>query len=138
MASTASLLLSSVQHEHHHATNSSSSSSSSSGGAADAGTAPAAAAASAASAAPLLLPFVGEIGSVDEFAQMHGRYPACIVTVYQIVRDLHIKQDLTEIEVVDARRWDRKEYFIQARSRSTGKYRLMVPFYLDAELDLPW
>jgi len=132
-STTASLLLSSVQHEHHHAT---SSSSSSSGGAADAGTAPAAAA--AASAAPLLLPFVGEIGSVDEFAQMHGRYPACIVTVYQIVRDLHIKQDLTEIEVVDARRWDRKEYFIQARSRSTGKYRLMVPFYLDAELDLPW
>ena len=128
--STAAALLNSVQNEH---CSSSSSSSSSSGGiTADAN------GAALAPTAPVLLPFIGELGSVDEFAQKHGRYPACIVTVYQIVRDLHIKQELTEIEVIDARRWERKEYFIQARSRSTGKYRLMVPFYLDAELDLPW
>jgi hypothetical protein len=76
--------------------------------------------------------------SADEFAIQHPRYPACIVTVYQIVRDLHIKQELTEIEIVDAKKWQRNEYFIEGKLRTTGKIRLMIPFYLDAEVDLPW
>ena len=64
--------------------------------------------------------------------------PACVVTIYQIVRDLHIKQEVIDISVVDGLKWQRSEYFLKARTRLSGKVRLMVPFYLDAEIDLPW
>lgn len=79
-----------------------------------------------------------ELGTVDEFVTQNPEYPACIVTIYQIVRDLHIKQEVVEILVVDGKRWHRNEYFIQARTRLSGNLRLMVPYYLDAEIDLPW
>lgn len=84
------------------------------------------------------IPFTDELGNVDEFSLKHPQYPACIVTVYQIVRDLHIKQELAEIEILDGKAWQRNEYFIRAKVRLTGKLRLMIPFYLDAEIDLPW
>jgi len=75
---------------------------------------------------------------LDNFARRHNRYPHCIVTIYQIIRDLHIKQELVELTLVDAAKWGRSEYFIQGRARSTGKKRLLTPFHLDAEIDLPW
>ena len=88
---------------------------------------------------PSLLPWTEpELGTVDEFESQNHLYPACIVTIYQIVRDLHIKQEVIEITVIDGRRWLRNEYFIQARTRASDNLRLMVPFYLDAEIDLPW
>ena len=78
------------------------------------------------------------LGTVDEFQQQHPQYDHCIVTIYQIVRDLHIKQEVVELEVVDGMQWGQDRYFLEGRARSTGKLRLMVPFYLDAEIDLPW
>ena len=65
-------------------------------------------------------------------------YNHIIVTIYQIVRDLHIKQEVTGIEVLNGSKWNRKQYFIQATTRSTGKKRLLVPIHLDEEIDLPW
>jgi hypothetical protein len=87
----------------------------------------------------ILLPWnEPELGTVDVFASDNPLYPACVVTVYQIVRDLHIKQELIEISVIDGSKWGVKEYFILARTRLHGHPRLMVPFYLDSEIDLPW
>ena len=86
-----------------------------------------------------LLPWTEpELGTIDEFVIQNPLYAACIVTIYQIVRDLHIKQEVIEMTVIDGCKWNRNEYFIQARTRSSGNLRLMVPFYLDAEIDLPW
>lgn len=79
-----------------------------------------------------------ELKDLDGFVCKNSLYPACVVTIYQIVRDLHIKQEVIDIVVVDGLKWQRKEYFIKARTRLSGKVRLMVPFYLDAEIDLPW
>jgi hypothetical protein len=79
-----------------------------------------------------------ELKDLDGFVCKNSLYPACVVTIYQIVRDLHIKQEVSDIVVVDGLKWQRKEYFIKARTRLSGKVRLMVPFYLDAEIDLPW
>jgi len=76
--------------------------------------------------------------NLDDFVRKHNKYPHCIVTVYQIIRDLHIKQEMVELTLIDAAKWGRKEYFIQGKTRATGKLRLMTPFYLDAEIDLPW
>ena len=88
---------------------------------------------------PMLLPWTEpELGGIDAFVVLNPLYPASIVTIYQIVRDLHIKQEVIEISVVDAFKWNRNEYFIQARTRANNNIRLMVPFYLDAEIDLPW
>ena len=90
-------------------------------------------------APPAVIPFTEPpLAELDVFARKYDRYPHCIVTVYQIIRDLHIKQELVELTLVDAAKWGRKEYFIQGRARSTGKLRLLTPFYLDAEIDLPW
>ena len=86
-----------------------------------------------------LLPWTEpELGTVDDFESQNNLYPACIVTIYQIIRDLHIKQEVIEIRVVDGTKWCRGEYFIEARTRASDTLRLMVPFYLDAEIDLPW
>lgn len=79
-----------------------------------------------------------ELKDLDGFVSKNSLYPACVVTIYQIVRDLHIKQEVIDIVVVDGLKWQRKEYFLKARTRLSGKVRLMVPFYLDAEIDLPW
>ena len=79
-----------------------------------------------------------DLGTVDEFVLRNPLYPACIVTVYQIVRDLHIKQEVTDITIIDGNKWQRNEYFLQARTRTSGNLRLMVPYYLDSEIDLPW
>lgn len=86
-----------------------------------------------------LLPWTEpELGTVDDFESQNHLYPACIVTIYQIIRDLHIKQEVIEISVVDGSKWSKSEYFIQARTRASDTLRLMIPFYLDAEIDLPW
>ena len=79
-----------------------------------------------------------ELKNLDDFVCNNSLYPACVVTIYQIVRDLHIKQEVIEISVLDGLKWQRSEYFLKARTRLSGKERLMVPFYLDAEIDLPW
>jgi hypothetical protein len=75
---------------------------------------------------------------LDTFAKQYQRYAHCIVTVYQIMRDLHIKQELVDMRLVDASKWGRSEYFIEGRTRIGGQMRLLAPFYLDAEIDLPW
>jgi hypothetical protein len=96
--------------------------------------------AEAATPAPMVsLPFSDPpLGDVDEFVKDHPLYKHMVVTVYQIVRDLHIKQEVTNIEIVDGKRWGRKQYFIKAASRMDRKQRLMVPVGLDEELDLAW
>jgi len=75
---------------------------------------------------------------MDAYAAANSLYPHCIVTMYQIVRDLYIKQEVVSIQLIDGKMWQRDEYFIQGISRATGLKRLMVPFYLDADIDLPW
>ena len=96
--------------------------------------------AEAATPAPTVsLPFSDPpLGDVDEFVKDHPLYKHVVVTVYQIVRDLHIKQEVTNIEIVDGKRWGRKQYFIKATSRMDRRQRLMVPVGLDEELDLAW
>ena len=79
-----------------------------------------------------------ELPSIDDFAKQYNKYDHCIVTVYQIIRDLHLKQEVVDITVVDASIYDQNVYFIEATTRATGKLRLMAPFHLDAEIDLPW
>ena len=76
--------------------------------------------------------------TIDEFVKLYPRYNHIIVTVYQIVRDLHIKQEVTGIKILNGNKWNRKQYFIQCTTRSTGKERLMIPLGLDEEIDLPW
>ena len=78
------------------------------------------------------------MGTVDEFQRIYPKYDHCIVTVYQIVRDLHIKQEVVDIQIVDGSTWGAEGYFLRVKSATTGQGRLMVPFYLDAEIDLPW
>jgi len=88
---------------------------------------------------PISIPFrEPPIGTVDEFQKLHPKYDASIVTLHQIMRDLHLKQDLVNIKIVDGEPWDQEGYFIEGFSRSEGKTRLLVPLYLDAEIDLVW
>jgi hypothetical protein len=78
------------------------------------------------------------LGTVDEFQKQYPAYDHCIVTIYQIVRDLHIKQEVVDIKVIDGTAWGQERYFLECRERSSGRLRLLVPFYLDSEIDLPW
>lgn len=78
------------------------------------------------------------LDAMDDFASKYCKYPHCIVTIYQIVRDLYIKQELSDLTIVDGECWNVKEYYIEGRSKMTGLSRLMVPFYLDADIDLQW
>ena len=77
--------------------------------------------------------------NLDDFVSQYPKYPHCIVAIYQIYRDLHIKRDLNEMEVIDGNPFGRNEYFIKGKSRdSPNKTIIMVPFHLDAEIDLNW
>jgi hypothetical protein len=75
---------------------------------------------------------------LDTFATVNSKYPACIVATYQLFRDIYVKQELDSIDIIDGDRWGRMEYFIEATVKATGKKRLLIPFFLDAEIDLPW
>ena len=86
--------------------------------------------------APFLEPV---LPNLDDFASLYPKYPHCIVATYQIYRDLHIKRDLNETEVIDGMPFGRNEYFIKGVSRDPpNKTIIMVPFHLDAEIDLNW
>ena len=78
------------------------------------------------------------LGSLTTFASRNSKYPYCIVTLYQIIRDLHIKQEVVDIKVIDGKKWGRQEYFIGCKARSNDVERLLIPFHLDADIDLPW
>lgn len=78
------------------------------------------------------------LGSLNDFANRNSKYPYCIVTLYQIIRDLHIKQEVVDIKVIDGKKWGRQEYFIGCTARSNDVVRLLIPFHLDADIDLPW
>ena len=78
------------------------------------------------------------LGSLNDFAKSNSKYPYCIVTLYQIIRDLHIKQEVVDIKVIDGKKWGRQEYFIGCKARSNDVERLLIPFHLDADIDLPW
>jgi hypothetical protein len=78
------------------------------------------------------------IEDLDSFADEYPKYPACIVAVYNIFRDLHIKQEVTDIAIVDGEKWGRSEYLLEAKVKATEKTRLLIPVFLDAEVDLPW
>ena len=78
------------------------------------------------------------LGTLDEFASKNNKYPYCIVTLYQIIRDLHIKQEVVDIKVMDGKNWGCQEYFIMCKARSNDVGRLLIPFHLDADIDLPW
>lgn len=93
---------------------------------------------SCASAVPLLPWNEPPLMDLDAFATLNSLYPHCVVTMYQIVRDLYIKQEVIDIQLVDGKSWQRDEYFILGTSRASGTKRLMIPFYLDADIDLPW
>ena len=85
------------------------------------------------------LPFTDPpLPNIDDFVKLYPLYNHIIVTIYQIVRDLHIKQEVTSIEVLDGSKWNRKQYFIQATNRLTRRKRLLLPIHLDEEIDLPW
>ena len=75
---------------------------------------------------------------IDNFVKLYPLYNHIIVTIYQIVRDLHIKQEVTGIEILNGSKWNRNQYFIRATNRSTGRKRLLIPIHLDEEIDLPW
>lgn len=76
--------------------------------------------------------------ALDNFASIYNKYPHCIVTLYQILRDLYIKQEVVAVRVIDGMTWNRNEYFIQAKSVETQIVRILVPCHLDSEIDLQW
>ena len=80
-----------------------------------------------------------DLGSLDDFAGRFDKYEVSVCIIYQIIRDIFVKQELNEIEIVDGMlEYGRSEYFIKAYSKASKKFRLMVPFHLDAEIDLDW
>jgi hypothetical protein len=85
-------------------------------------------------------PFLdNEIEGLDEFAEANPLHDHCVVAAYHIYRDLFIKRELTSFKLVDASKWGKNEYFIQGECRdSPYSTRLLIPYHLDAELDLHW
>lgn len=76
---------------------------------------------------------------LDSFAAIHEKYPKNIVSVYQIFRDLFIKQELTDIAIVDGLDCGLGSYFIEGKSISNdGRKKIFVPVHLDSEIDLKW
>jgi hypothetical protein len=85
------------------------------------------------------LPFDDDpLPDIDSFAKRYPKYDHGIVTLYQIVRDLHIKQEVCQIEVIDGSSYDRNNYLLRCVTRINGMGRMMIPIYLDEEIDLPW
>lgn len=85
-------------------------------------------------------PFVHfDLPSLDEFASENAKHDHCIVALYHIYRDLYIKRDLINVKVVDASDWGKNEYFLEGECRHAPyRTRLLMPFHLDAEIDLHW
>ena len=84
---------------------------------------------------------VPELSTMDDFVAMHSTYPHCVVTIYQILRDLYVKQDVSNYEVLDAHsRWGKSEYFLlcDRPSPAVNETHLLIPYHLDADIDLAW
>jgi hypothetical protein len=76
--------------------------------------------------------------ALDDFASIYNKYPHCIVSLYQILRDLYIKQEVVNVSVLDGIQWGRNEYFIEGKAVETQIRRILVPCHLDSEIDLQW
>ena len=77
--------------------------------------------------------------SLDTFASKYDLHDHCIVACYHIYRDLHIKRELNNLDLINAKKYGKNEYFIQGTLREPpNKTRIMIPCHLDADVDLHW
>ena len=76
--------------------------------------------------------------SIDMFAKSFGKYPFSIVSVYQLYRDLTIKNELHDINIVDGLPLlGIEQYIIEGLTKSNEK-RILITFQLDSNIDLIW
>ncbi len=75
--------------------------------------------------------------SLDELADIYDKYPASIVALHQILKDVHGKQELSELEVVDGELHGMDLYFLQG-SLINGHKRILMPLAFDGIIDIIW
>mmetsp|Transcript_15856 Transcript_15856/g.23882 ORF Transcript_15856/g.23882 Transcript_15856/m.23882 type:complete len:131 (-) Transcript_15856:342-734(-) len=75
--------------------------------------------------------------NVEEFASgLIPIYPCHIYPLFQIIRDLCIKDEYCEANILDGQRWGFDRYVIQATLSDSEFCRVLLPVYLDEMLDI--
>jgi hypothetical protein len=75
--------------------------------------------------------------SLDELAEIYDKYPASIVALHQILKDVSGKQELSQLEVVDGEVYGMHMYFLQG-VLSSGNKRILMPLAFDGIIDIIW
>lgn len=80
-----------------------------------------------------------DLPALDDFAEKFcSKYPNCVVTTYQIIRDLTQKQEVHGIQLIDGDQYGREQYFINCSGRVDGRDRIYLPLSLNADIDIQW
>jgi hypothetical protein len=77
-------------------------------------------------------------GSFEHFISKYPLYPNAAILAFQIVRDLQLKGEVTKIDLLDGERYRYEGYLIVCTTRSTNMPRIMIPWLIDADVDLFW
>lgn len=79
-----------------------------------------------------------EIATFETFAEEYPLYGSSITSTYHIVRDIIIKQEVSNVSIVDGSACGLAGYMIHCSTKAHHRKRVMVPWSADAEVDLLW
>jgi hypothetical protein len=74
----------------------------------------------------------------EEFCLKYPLYPRGAILSFQIIRDLQLKGEVTKIDLLDGERYQYEGYLIVCTTKSTNIARVMIPWSIDADVDLLW
>jgi hypothetical protein len=76
--------------------------------------------------------------SFEEYCARYPLYPNGTLLSFQIVCDLQLKGEVTSIDLLDGEPYQYEGYLIVCTTRSTNVARVMIPWSIDADVDLLW
>lgn len=74
----------------------------------------------------------------EQFVFQYPLFPSTVWSTFHIVRDVIIKQEVTNISLCDGTSGGLDGYLIHCVSASSTKRRVMIPWSADSEVDLVW
>lgn len=82
---------------------------------------------------------LNDLPSLDNFAEsFDNKYLNSVVPMYQIVRDLALKQEVYDIKLIDGDKYGRNEYMMHCTVRSNEQKRIYLPLSINGDIDIIW
>lgn len=73
-----------------------------------------------------------------EFSTIYDKYPSHCTSIYHIIRDLFIKNEVENINIFDGMVYKFSNYMIECQILKKGNKRILLPHSIELDLDLLW